>query len=136
MNSDSAPTTSSTDTGLYFDDAEALAQQYREKRETIKRKEAALAALSKRLETIDCDIGGANLDIDNDGVITVSMSTPQFPEEVKSMLHDFQWPRKFATGYDTMSRCLTWSLKTDVETLIEDHERIQHTQARTAPQTA
>ncbi|MBP1923666.1 hypothetical protein J2751_002711 [Halorubrum alkaliphilum] len=136
MNSDSAPTTSSTDTGLYFDDAEALAQQYREKRDTIKRKEAALTALSKRLETIDCDIGGANLDIDDDGVITVSISSPRFPDEVKSMLHDFQWPRKFATGYDTMSRCLTWSLKTDIETLIEDHERIQQPQGRAVPQTA
>ena len=49
MNSDSTPT-SSTDTELYYDDAEAFAQQYREKRDTIKRKEAALAALSKRLK--------------------------------------------------------------------------------------
>ena len=64
------------------------------------------------------------------------MSTPQFPEEVKSMLHDFQWPRKFATGYDTMLRCLTWSLKTDIETLIEDHQRIQQPQDRAVPQTA
>ncbi|TKX45578.1 hypothetical protein EXE41_11190 [Halorubrum sp. SD690R] len=136
MNSDNTPTTSSTDTELYFDEAEALAQQYREERNAIKRKEAALTTLSNRLETIDCDIGGATLDIDADGIITVSISTPQFPEEVKSMLHDFQWPRKFATGYDTMSRCLTWSLKTDIETLIEDHERIQQPQARAAPQTA
>lgn len=136
MNSDSTPSTSSTDTELYFDDAEALAQQYREERTAIKRKEAALATLSERLETIDCDIGGANLDINDDGIITVSMLTPQFPEEVKSMLHDFQWPRKFATGYDTMSRCLTWGLKTDIETLVEDHQRIQQPQGRTTPQTA
>lgn len=133
MNPDSTPPTGRADTELYFDDAEALAQQYREERTAIKRKEAALATLCERLETIDCDIGGATLDIDGDGTITVSMSTPQFPEEVKSMLHDFQWPGKFATGYDTMSRCLTWSLKTDIETLIEDHERIQHAQARAAP---
>ena len=136
MDSDSTRTTSSTDTQLYFDDAEALAQQYREERNAIKRKEAALATLCERLETIDCDIGGANLNIDDDGTITVSMSTPQFPEEVKSMLHDYQWPRKFATGYDTMSRCLTWSLKTDIETLIEDHQRIQQPQDRAVPQTA
>jgi hypothetical protein len=136
MDPDTTPTISSTDTELYFDDAEALAQQYREERAAIKQKEAALATLCERLETIDCDIGGATLDIDADGIITVSMSTPQFPEEVKSILHNFQWPRKFATGYDTMTRCLTWSLKTDIETLIEDHERIQQPQGRAAPQTA
>jgi len=134
MSSDTTPT-SSTDTDLYFEDAQTLYDEYRDQRETIAQKQDALAALSNRLETIDCDLGSASLEINNDGTIVVGMATSEFPDEVKSLLHDFQWPRKFTNGYDTMSRCLTWSLETDIETLIEDHKRNQQARARTTPQT-
>ncbi|MFD1570108.1 MULTISPECIES: hypothetical protein [Haloferacaceae] len=133
MNSDNTPASS---TDLYFEDAQTLHDEYSEQRAAIRRKQAALEALCERLAHIDCDHGSASLEIDNDGTITVGISTPKFPDEVKSILHDFQWPRKFATGYDTMSECLTWSLKTDIETLIEDHERNQQTHAGATEQAA
>jgi len=134
MNSDTT-SGSSTNSDLYFEDAQTLYDEYRDQRETIARKQDALAALSNRLETIDCDLGSASLEINTDGTIAVGMAMSEFPDEVKSLLHDYQWPRKFDNGYDTMSRCLTWSLETDIETLIEDHERNQQAQARTTLQT-
>jgi len=135
MDSDST-STSSTDTDLYFEDAQTLHDEYRDQRAAIRRKQAALEDLCGRLAHIDCDIGTASLGIDNDGTISVVISTPRFPDEVKSILHDFQWPRKFDNGYDTMSRCLTWSLKTDIDTLIEDHERNQQAHSRATEQAA
>ena len=86
MNSDTTPTSS---TDLYFEDAQTLYDEYRDQRETIAQKQDSLTALSNRLETIDCDLGSASLEINNDGTIVVGIATSEFPDEVKSLPEGF-----------------------------------------------
>jgi len=110
--------------GTYFEDVTEKWTDLEEQREELERQQEALQQLDERVAKIDCDIGGASLEIDDDGIIEVSTSTPEMGEEVKQLVHGYSWPKKSAIGYDTRSECVTWSLKTDIETLVDDHQRL------------
>jgi hypothetical protein len=116
--------TDHTGDGTYFEDVTEKWTDLEEQREELKMRQEALRLLDERVAKIDCDIGGASLEIDDDGIIEVSTSTPEMCEEVKQLVHGYSWPKKSAIGYDTRSECVTWSLKTGIETLVDDHQRL------------
>lgn len=121
---DRSSETDHTGDGTYFEDVTEKWTDLEEQREELERQQEALQQLDERVAKIDCDIGGASLEIDDGGIIEVSTSTPEMGEEVKQLVHGYSWPKKSAIGYDTRSECVTWSLKTDIETLVDDHQRL------------
>lgn len=122
------PASSSSDTedagsGTYFDDTAEKRAELEEQKEELALRQEALQRLDERVAKIDCDLGGASLDISDDGTIHVHTSTPDMGEEVKQLIHGYRWPKMFDIGYDTRSQCITWSLKTDIDTLVDDHHQ-------------
>lgn len=117
-------TTRRDESPLYFQDVVDEWQHLGEEQKKLQRRQEALAQLDERVSKIDCDLGGATVEITDGGIVTVSTSTPDMCEEVKSLIRDYSWPKKSAIGYDTRSECVTWTLKTDIETLFNDHQQM------------
>lgn len=106
---------------LYFADAQGEYQSLEERREELAEKQRMLVALDTLISIIDCDLGSASLTIKEDGTVVAKTSTPKLSEEVKTVITDYNWSKKFDIGYDTRSKCITWSLKSTVETLTAGH---------------
>jgi hypothetical protein len=111
------------DPDTYFDDTSAEWRQLEEKRDELALRQEALRRLDERVAKIDCDIGGASIKINDEGVIHVKTSTPDICDEIEQLLHGYSWPKEFQIGYETRSKCVTWSLKTDIGTLVDDYHQ-------------
>jgi len=121
--SENGPSVDDTGPDTYFEDTTEEWTQLEEQREELALRQDALRRLDEQVAKIDQDIGGGSIDIDEDGIIHVQTSTPDMCDEVKQLVHGHSWPRKSAIGYDTRSRCITWSLKTDIDSLVDDYNQ-------------
>lgn len=112
-----------TDAGIYFDGSEAIWQSLEEEREELRRRQEAVKELDNLVREIDCNIGGASMEVDvEEGTIRVQTITEHMTEEVKELVHGYCWSRKFDIGYVTRNRCITWDLQTHMDTLVKDFQ--------------
>lgn len=107
----------------YFDSTTEEWLQLEERRDELALQQEAVKRLDERVAKIDCDIGSGSIEISDEGVIHVKTSTPGMCEEVKQLVHGHNWPKEFKIGYETRSQCVTWSLKTDITTLVDDYHQ-------------
>lgn len=107
----------------YFEDATEEWLQLEERRDELALQQEAVKRLDERVAKIDCDIGSGSIEINDKGIIHVKTSTPGMCEEVKQLVHGHNWPKEFKIGYETRSQCVTWSLKTDITTLVDDYHQ-------------
>jgi hypothetical protein len=107
----------------YFDDTSTKWRQLEDKRDELALQQEALRRLDERVAKIDCNIGGGSIEISDEGAIHATTSTPDICDKVEQLLHRYSWPKEFQIGYETRSKCVTWSLKTDMETLVDDHQQ-------------
>jgi hypothetical protein len=121
--SEGQPEAGSGGPDTYFEDSTEEWTQLEEQREELAVRQEVLRRLDERVAKIDQDIGSASIEINDNSIIHVQTSTPDMCDEVKQLVHGYSWPRKSDIGYDTCSQCVTWSLKTDIDSLVEDHQQ-------------
>lgn len=124
QNQSSTPSrTDDSEPETYFEEASEEWQELEERRDELALQQEAVERLDERVAKIDCDIGSGSIKISDKGIIHVKTSTPGMCEEVKQLVHGYNWPKEFDIGYETRSKCVTWPLKTDITRLVDDHQQ-------------
>lgn len=107
----------------HHDEVESKLSEIQGEIDRLQRQQEAIEKLATQVTKIDCDIGSGTITFDGD-TIKVNLSDPNFSDDVKFLVNEYNWPRQMDNGYETRSQVLTWTLWTDLETLVKDHQRL------------
>jgi len=120
--------TSGTGSEAYYSGVDDRIEHINESVTQHKSTIGVLSELDKTVSEIDCDHGGANIELSGP-MVKVTTSTHGMPEVLQNLVSDYTWPVTEEINYDEETRCIQWVLESDIKRLTDDYVQANPEQA-------